>query len=166
MLFPKVHVHVDIRLPPPFPPYLPLPWIFAYPPFPPYIPQNQCTCVDFYRYNPSRWPLLLHNITVLLMNFCRLSLVVWSHMTMAWCQLLSPAYLISSCFAEVMHVLHSHAYWYKNDHPYLQNASSLFSAQDATFLLNKLFSLATRSSHNCASELFRALEACTQYTHR
>lgn len=100
--------------------------------------------------------------TVLLMTCCRLSLVAWSHMTTVWCQPLLPASLISFCFAKVM--VHTSCILLQL---HVKSPSlSLPAAQDAVFLLNKLFSLATRSSHDCSSDLLRALEACTQHTHR
>ena len=84
-------------------------------------------------------------------------------MTTVWCQLLLPVSLILFYFAKV-HA--GYAVGIALLPPPPPPPPPLSAAQDAIFLLNKLFSLATHSSHNCSSELLRALEACTQHTHR
>ena len=129
---------------------------------------------------------------VLLTTFYHLLLAVWSHMNTVLCQPQSLASPLLFFFAEVWYyaVYLLCAWYYSIPHPFTHYILSLsphpsldlspplppslsFSlspplppAQDAVFLLNKLFSLTTHSSHNCSSELFRALEACTQHTYR
>ena len=68
------------------------------------MPRYVCACTMYVAlYNASHCNHVCYVFfTVLLMRYCRRSLVAWSHMTTVWCQLLLPASLTLSYFAKVV----------------------------------------------------------------
>ena len=124
------------------------------------------------------------------MNFCLLSLAVWSHMTtisswqqwaasQTWC-CSAKVYTVHSTsqtcldylrtvtgngdFFTCMHTTHTHTHAHTHTHTLTHTHAC--TAKDASALLKQLFLLATQFRYSCTSELIKAIEACTQHTFR
>ena len=130
------------------------------------------------------------------MNFCLLSLAVWSHMTTisSWQQLAASqtwycsakVYIVYSTsqtcldylrtvtgngdFFTCTHTTHIHTHTHAHTHTHTHTRTHAHThtrtAKDASALLKQLFLLATQFRYSCTSELIKAIEACTQHTFR